>query len=52
MSSRRGRKSKAKQPMSLLLVEGETGEVFYNRIKNEFLRICRCKIVCLVVYTI
>jgi len=31
----------SKKPISLLLVEGDTDEVFYKRIKNDFLTGCR-----------
>jgi len=33
-----------KNPISLLLVEGETDEIFYKRIKSDFLSDIRCTV--------
>jgi hypothetical protein len=36
-----------RMPISLLLVEGETEELFYGRVKQDFLGGCRVTIRCL-----
>jgi hypothetical protein len=33
-----------KNPISLLLVEGDTDEIFYKRIKSDLLADCRCTV--------
>jgi hypothetical protein len=47
MPNRSSKRAKTKQPISLLLVEGETEEVFYQRVKDEFLKGYRCKVICI-----
>lgn len=41
---KQGGKRRAKPPMSLLLVEGETDEIFYRRIKSLRLSELRCTV--------
>ncbi len=42
--SKVGQQQVIKKPISLLLVEGKTDEIFYNRVKSEPLRDCRSTI--------